>query len=127
MSEPRDPPPSSNVPSAPLQIEMHTQGQTVVVRLSGMAVAEIAGQLSRALQEAAQRKPRLLAVDLSELSFISSTGLGGIIAAHVTCQKNGTCLALIRPRPFIQEILDITKLSDLLKICDTLEEAQQLV
>ena len=113
-------------PDAPLQIEMSEHGSTVLIKVSGMATVEVVGQFSRALQEAAARKPRLLAVDLSGLSFISSTGLGGIVAAHVTCRKNDTVLCLINPKPFIREILDLTKLSSLFEICDSLAEAEQL-
>ncbi len=113
-------------PGAPLQIEMSEHGSTVVIKVSGMAAVEVVGQFSRALQEAAARKPRLLAVDLSGLSFISSTGLGGIVAAHVTCRKNDTRMYLINPKPFIREILDLTKLSSLFEFCDSLAEAEQL-
>ncbi|MCH8913164.1 MAG: STAS domain-containing protein [Planctomycetes bacterium] len=111
---------------APLQIEMSEHGSTVLIKVSGMAAVEVVGQFSRALQEAAARKPRLLAVDLSGLSFISSTGLGGIVAAHVTCRKNDTRMCLINPKPMIREILDLTKLSSLFEICDSLAEAEQL-
>ncbi len=114
-------------PDAPLQIEMSEHGSTVLIKVSGMAAVEVVGQFSRALQEAAARKPRLLAVDLSGLSFISSTGLGGIVAAHVTCRKNDTRMCLINPKPMIREILDLTKLSSLFEICDSLGEAEQLV
>jgi anti-anti-sigma factor len=91
-----------------------------------MAAAEVASQLSRALQEAAQQRPRVLAVDLSGLAFISSTGLGGLVAAHITCQKNGSRFVLVSPKPLIQEILDVTKLNTLLRIVDSVDEAAQL-
>jgi anti-sigma B factor antagonist len=117
-----DPEPSGD----PLQIEMSERGGTILIKVSGMAAVEVVGQFSRALQEAAARKPKLLAVDLSHLSFISSTGLGGIVAAHVKCRKNDTTLCLINPKPFIREILNLTKLSSLFEICDSLAEAEQL-
>ena len=126
MSDAQPIPADAVHPGNPLQIEMSEQGSTVLIKVSGMAAVEVVGQFSRALQEAAARKPRLLAVDLSGLSFISSTGLGGIVAAHVTCRKNDTLLCLINPKPFIREILDLTKLSSLFEICDTLPEAEQL-
>ena len=113
-------------PGDPLQIEVSEFGSTCLIKVSGMAAVEVVGQFSRALQEAAARKPRLLAVDLSHLSFISSTGLGGLVAAHVTCRKNDTKMCLINPKPFIREILDLTKLSSLFEICDSLAEAEQL-
>ncbi len=126
MSDARPIPADLVQPDAPLQIEMSEHGSTVLIKVSGMAAVEVVGQFSRALQEAAARKPRLLAVDLSGLSFISSTGLGGIVAAHVTCRKNDTLLCLIHPKPFLREILDLTKLSSLFEICDTVAEAEQL-
>ena len=110
----------------PLRLEMIEKGSTVVVQVSGMAAVESAGKLSRMLQEAAALKPSLLAVDLSELSFISSTGLGSLVAVHVTCQKSGARLCLINPPPFLREILNITKLNQLFDTCDSLADAEQL-
>lgn len=110
-----------------LQLELQERGEMLVLKVSGMAAVEDAGQLSRALQEAAARRPKILVVDLSGLAFISSTGLGGIVAAHVACVKNGTRMFLINPQPFIREVLHITRLSDLFRICETVEEAEQLV
>lgn len=119
-ADPNDP------PAEPLQLKMIEKGSTVVVQVAGMAAVENAGKLSRILQEAAALKPSLLAVDLSELSFISSTGLGSLIAVHVTCQKNGTKLCLINPQSFLREILNITKLNQLFETCDSLADAEQL-
>ena len=115
-------------PAAPatMTLEVQERGDSVVLKVAGMAAVEVAGQLSRALQEAAARRPKLLAVDLSGLSFISSTGLGSLVAAHVAGKKHGTRLCLIRPRPMIREVLEITRLSELFPICDSIEEAEQL-
>lgn len=126
MSDDTGSPRSLSYLAEPLQIEKQRHGTTVLLKVSGVAAAEVAGQLSRALQEAAREKPKLLAVDLAELSFIGSLGLGGLVAAHVTCEKNGVQIFLINPRKFIREILVLTKLSTLFKVCDTLAEAEQL-
>ena len=117
----------NELPTEPLRLKMIKNGSTVVVHVSGMAGVENAGKLSRILQEAAALKPSLLAVDLSELSFISSTGLGSLVAVHVTCQKSGTRLCLINPRSFLIEILNITKLNQLFHTCDNLADAEQLL
>lgn len=113
-------------PAEPLRLKMIEKGSTVVVQVSGMAAVESAGKLSRMLQEAAALKPSLLAVDLSELSFISSTGLGSLVAVHVTCQKSGARLCLINPPSFLREILNITKLNQLFDTCDSLADAEGL-
>ncbi|MCG3137060.1 MAG: hypothetical protein HJJLKODD_00902 [Phycisphaerae bacterium] len=127
MTAPTPNPASPGSSSGVLTLTREQQGDVVVVRVRGMAVAEMAGQLSRALQEAAQLQPKVMAVDLSELGFISSTGLGSIVAAHVSCQKYGTRLFLINPRPMIAEVLRVTRLNNLFKVCATVAEAEQLV
>lgn len=108
-----------------LQIDLEDRGSTLVLRVSGSAAADVADQLAQALQHAAQQRSQVLAIDVSGLTFISSTGLGGLVAAHVTCQKNGTRLFLIDPQPFLVDILQITRLNSLFKVCQTLEEAEQ--
>jgi len=127
MSDVRVPAASKDEPADPLQIEMHEQDRTVVLTVSGMAVVEVAGQFSRALLEAAGKRPRLLALDLSGLNFISSTALSGVVAAHVSCQNTGTKLCIVCPAPPIREILQVTRLDALLTLCDSLEEAEQQV
>ena len=113
--------------SGDLQLDFEERGGVLALRVGGVAAVEVVGQLSRTLQEAAARRPRLLAVDLTGLNFISSTGLGSLVASHVACQKNGTIMVLIRPKPYIRGVLEITSLSKLFHICESLEEAEQLV
>lgn len=127
MTQATDSANSNNPPAEPLRLKMIEKGSTVVVQVSGMAAVETAGKLSRILQEAAALKPSLLAVDLSELSFVSSTGLGSLVAVHVTCQKSGTRLCLINPQSFLTEILNITKLNQLFETCASLADAEQLL
>jgi anti-sigma B factor antagonist len=108
-----------------LQLAMTEQDEMLILKIAGMAAVEVAGQLSRALQEAAARSPKILVVDLSDLNFISSTGLGALVAAHVTCQRNGSRLCLLKPREFIQEILEVTRLSTLFEVCESLEKVRE--
>ena len=107
MAEPSNSSTSSGAAAAPLRIETEERDGVLVVKIVGVAAVDVSAQMSRALQEAACKTPAILAIDLSELAFISSTGLGGIVSAHVTCQRNGTKMFLINPKPFIVEILNI--------------------
>lgn len=124
--ESRQSEPAANTASPGLEISVRERGATTIASISGFATAEFAGQLSRTLQELAIQKPGMLAIDLSGLAFVSSTGLGSMVAAHVTCMKHGVKLFLINPKPAIFEILQITKLTKLFSICETVQEAEQL-
>jgi anti-anti-sigma factor len=69
--------------------------------------------------------PRQLILDLSRLEFISSEGLGAIIAAHVRCRRHQGQMALAAPPPQIRHLLSLTHLNRLLPIQDSVEEAMR--
>ncbi len=112
--------------SSPLGIELDSRGETTVVRVTGAAGADVSAQMNRTIQEAAQTGPVLLAIDLSGLSFISSTGLGGLVGAHVSMERDGVTMCLVNPHKMIREVLEVTRLNTLFRVVDTLEEAEQL-
>ncbi len=52
----------------------------------------------------------LIVVDLHELNFIDSSGLGAIHEARRIAVKNGGNLVACRPRPIVYRVLEITGL-----------------
>jgi anti-sigma B factor antagonist len=52
----------------------------------------------------------LLVVDLFQLTFIDSSGLGAICAARQTIMKEGGHLVLSRPTSMVSRVLEITGL-----------------
>jgi anti-anti-sigma factor len=79
--------------------------------------------LREAVQEiAAQAAPRIV-VDLGEISWMNSLGLGALVAAHVTCSKRDGWLRIARIDRRIRSIFLITRLILILETFDTVEEA----
>ncbi len=62
-------------------------------------------------------------VDLSEVGFIDSTGLGTLVAAHKRAAARGGALPLVCAQDRILKLLRITGLDDVFVIHPTLEEA----
>ena len=62
-------------------------------------------------------------LDLSELTFIDSTGLSILVEYHQKTRAAGGRLALVAPRPAVVRVLGITGLGEHLKVCDHLDEA----
>jgi anti-sigma B factor antagonist len=62
-------------------------------------------------------------LDLSDVPYIDSVGLGSLVAAYVSHQKNGRCLVLTGVKPRVEKILEITKVKDLFVIFATTWEA----
>jgi anti-sigma B factor antagonist len=113
------PPTSANV----LTIEVEDRCGAVVARLIGSANMVSATDLQDQLLEIIERKPRRLVLDLSRLDFISSVGLGGIIAAHLRCRHFNTSIALAGPQPEIIELLQVTNLNRLFPIHASVDAA----
>ena len=67
-------------------------------------------QLETALAEARQN----ITIDLDELSYIDSTGLGVIIGAYGSIKNDGLAIKVINPRDNVKKLLNISGLSKIL-------------
>lgn len=88
-----------------------------VVTAHGEVDASTAGHLSAALASAlhsAGGQP--ITVDLSDVSFLDSTGLGSLVAAKKAAAAAGSDLRLRSVPPRIMKILQITSLTEIFAI-----------
>jgi anti-sigma B factor antagonist len=106
-----------------LRIEIEPRGECAVVRLSGSATMDVAGDLQDRLFALLDTGTRRVVLDLSDLDFISSVGLGGIIAAHLRCRHCSGMVQIASPKPAIRELLTVTRLDRLFPIHDSIESA----
>lgn len=78
----------------------------------------------RALSDAAGRPADTLVVDLSEVSFIDSSGLGAMIEAHDRLRRDRRQLAVVAPRGTAAAVaLGLTGLRGRLPIFETRNDA----
>ena len=84
-----------------------------VVVLAGEVDATNSDELYGVLESVVTQQPRLLIVDMSELSFMDSTGLRVLIVAGALCEETGHELRII-PGEDIQRILEISGLDRVL-------------
>jgi anti-anti-sigma factor len=64
----------------------------------------------------------LVVVDLKQLEFIDSTGLGALVKAHLRAQEHGREFALVKGGGQVERLLGLTGLSDQLLVADSSEE-----
>src|SRR5260221_12417421 len=62
-------------------------------------------------------------LDLSDVPYIDSVGLGSLVAACVSHQKTGRCLVLTGLKPRVRKIMEITKVGDFFVTFGTTWEA----
>ena len=80
-----------------------------ILLLRGPITIETAPQFERAVRH---ENADTMIVDLSDVPYIDSVGLGSLVAANVSHQKTGRCLVLTAIKPRVWKIMEITKVND---------------
>ncbi len=83
-------------------------------------------QLEAALTSAMTGAPQAIVVDLSAVTFLASTGMGVLIAAHDKLPAT-TPLAVVADGPATSRPLDLIGFADVLNMRPTLDEALSAV
>ncbi len=107
--------------SVDIQPERH--GEAIVYRLRGSLDLETAPSLRAALTQAADEGKNDIIVDLTQLEFLDSTGLGALIGAHRRALEHGGRLRLIVASGPIERLLNITGLIDIFAAYGSIESA----
>jgi anti-sigma B factor antagonist len=66
---------------------------------------------------------RQFVVNLSQLKWLDSAGLGGVAGAYTTVMRHGGGLVLANAPPTIKTLLEHTKLSTIVAVHDSEQEA----
>jgi anti-anti-sigma factor len=106
-----------------LEIQIDTTTEYTLCRPVGELDAYTVGQFREALAElsAAQR----LLIDLSEVPFMDSAGLGALIGGIRRAREADGEVAVACTRPTLTRLLHTTGFDRIVPVTETLEEAQQ--
>ncbi len=67
----------------------------------------------------------LLILDLADVPFMDSAGLGVLVNAHVSCVSRGRRLALVGLVDRVRTLLTVTNVHKVLAVFPTLQEAEE--
>jgi anti-anti-sigma factor len=114
----------SEPPGALFEIEVSSADDEVkVVALRGELDFDEAPAFGRVLEELRTDGAQKVVVDLSELTFIDSSGISVLVtSARAASAERGT-LVLASPNAHVRRVFDIVKLSDLVAIEEGLDGA----
>lgn len=109
-----------------LTIDLNTDdGGTLVFKLRGSLDIATAPTVRATLTEAADKGSLHVIVDLTQLEFLDSTGLGVLIGAHRRAAEHGGSFQLIVSDGPISRLLNITGLVTVLAVYHSLEDARR--
>lgn len=69
--------------------------------------------------------PPVLILDLTEVPYMDSAGMGAIINYFVSCQRAGRRMVVVGVNGRVLELFRLTKVDNLLTIVATVSEAEQ--
>jgi len=108
----------------PFQIETSETGDgIVVVRLAGRLNAVSSPEAKERLKHLAAEASSSLVLDLSDLSFIDSSGLSALVAGYKAAAEAGGSLKLARMMPQVSEVFSLTHLDRVFETYPDLETA----
>lgn len=91
-----------------------------VLLVRGPLTIQTAPQFERAIR---QEIAETMILDLSDVPYIDSVGLGLLVATYVSHQKAGRCLVLTGVTPRVMKVMKITKVNDFFMTFPTTWEA----
>jgi anti-sigma B factor antagonist len=106
-----------------LVIDEEWVGRTAVVALSGVVDMLTSPYLDAAITAALAKRPDALIVDLSDVDFLASAGMGVLIAAREYVSPTAA-FGVVADGPATSRPLILIGLADLIGIYPTLDEAR---
>ncbi len=109
---------------APLTVERFegkTPG-TLIYRLNGPLTLRNIFELQSQLRSA--DPPPVTIIDLTQVPYMDSTGMGMIVNHHVRCKSKGVKLIAAGINPRVFELFKLTKVDTVIPITATAEEAE---
>jgi len=111
----------------------NTRLSAQITSINGIPIVAVQGEIDlytvpefrKALQQVIDEEPSALIVDLREISYIDSAGLGALLAAFKTLSAHNApiCVVTGPDNPGVRRVLEITRLDTLMLIRNSVEDA----
>jgi anti-sigma B factor antagonist len=108
-----------------LQMSERTIGDVVIIDMSGKITLGDGGDalLKDKVRSLLQQGRKKLVVNLGDVSYIDSAGLGELVQAYAATNKSGGALKLVNTTKRIKDLLAITKLLTVFETYDSENDA----
>lgn len=100
---------------------------------AGTRIYQVTGPVTLAnlftFQDAMRRDepPQLVILDLCQVPYMDSAGMGSVINFFTHCQKKGVRMVIAGVSPRVSELFKMTKVDSLIPMANSLEEAEARV
>jgi anti-sigma B factor antagonist len=103
-------------------------GDLLILRLEGQLMGgSEAEEMREHILSAIEKGTVKILLDMEGVSWINSSGLGILIAAHMAARKKGGALRLMKVSNRIESILNVTRLSTIFEVYPGEEAARRSI
>ena len=95
----------------------------VVICLKGEIDCTHSNELTEWLKATQESARKDVVIDLSEVDYIDSSGLGALVGERMRCLKQGRRFRLCSPKPVVQTVLQTSRLDHYFDVYPTREAA----
>jgi anti-anti-sigma factor len=99
-----------------LTLVTSTEGDATIIRCTGKLVVGSTAILQNQVRALLPGSKRIV-LDLTDLGYMDSTGLGSIIGLYVSAKSAGGCLEVINLSKRVRELFSITNVLSLFEVC----------
>ncbi|WP_243438786.1 STAS domain-containing protein [Fundidesulfovibrio soli] len=96
------------------------KGACLLAKFSGEITMEVTQDFKHAVEQALEKDDsQALALDLSEVSFMDSSGIGFLVSCNTRLQSLGKRLVLMCPSPQVRKTLGLVQLMDFFAVAES--------
>ncbi|MEQ6121963.1 STAS domain-containing protein [Reichenbachiella sp. MALMAid0571] len=107
-----------------MNFSFKTENNIMIIKFSGDLIGEENGpEIIEAVNNEIMNGVKLCAVDISEVRYINSSGIGVLITILTKFRNKDGEVVLINPSDHVKKLLVITKLNAIFTIVQSMEEA----
>ena len=101
-----------------LKTDVREVGNVTIIDLNGRIVmGEETASLRETVAKFLQEGKKNILLNLAEVSFIDSTGVGQLVACYLTAGNRGASLRLLNRQKSIPDVLRITRVDTIIPRC----------
>jgi anti-anti-sigma factor len=104
------------------RVDVHRNGRASVIAVTGELDLASSPMFEAELARVIESDAEQLILDLRELEFMDSSGLGTLVRAHQRAEETGKQFGLVKGPQQVQRLLTLTGVEDRLTLADTPEE-----
>jgi anti-anti-sigma factor len=99
-------------------VSTETDGGSALVTFTGDLDIQVAKQAAEAVEGVEANRPELLVIDLSGLSFMDSSGMAVVAAAHARAIEEGRRFVIVNPKGGVRRAFEVSGLDQSIETAD---------